>query len=87
MKEKFQKMGFRVGPHKSFQFAMIADRINFKIKSNIKHEIMGQLLIQPIDDLQQTINILLRETPSIKRVAVLPYATATIPQYSGENHE
>ena len=83
-KDKFQKMGFKVGPHKSFQFAMIADRVNFQIKSDIKTEIMDQLLIQPINDLQQTINVLLQETLSIKRIAVIPYATATIPQFPGD---
>jgi len=83
-KDKFQRMGFKVGPHKSFQFAMIADRIDFQIKSEIKPELMEQLLIPSIDDLQKTIDDLLKKKPTIKRIAVLPYATATIPQFSGE---
>jgi len=85
-KEKFEKQGFRVGPHKSYQFAMIADRIDFKIKSEIEPNVLTGLLIESMDDFGIGITEVLNTSPSISRIAILPYATATIPQYSGDEH-
>lgn len=82
-REKFIQHGFEVGPHKAFQFAAIADRINFQILSEIQPSIMKRLLIEQITDLQQRINDFLCESPYPPRIAIIPHATATIPQVKG----
>ncbi len=78
-KKKFLENGFVVGPHKAFQFATIAERVNFLIKSEIEHDIMKKLLIQPVSDLNRALQEILSKDDTIRRVAVVPYAMATIP--------
>ncbi len=79
-KVKFKANGFSVGPHKAFQFAAIAERIHFEIFSRIDPITMAQLKIKPILDLQQSIEFFLSRFTGVPRIAILPYATATIPQ-------
>ncbi len=85
-KEKLVSMGFRVGPHKAYQFAAIADRIQFAVKSTIPVEVMEQILISSIDDFDREIAKVVDIYPNC-RVAVVPFATATIPQMVGGTHE
>jgi len=80
---KFIHNGFEVGPHKAFQIAIINERINFQILSEIQPSIMSRLLIEQITDLQKRINDFLSESPYPPRIAILPHATATIPQLNG----
>jgi lactate racemase len=80
---KFIEKGFTVGPHKAFQFAAIAERINFAIKSEIEPSVMKKLLIQPIFDLDKTIENLINSNIHPLRIAIVPFATATIPQIRG----
>ncbi len=75
--------GFRVGPHKALQFALIANRINFKIKTEINDSLMKELQLLKVENLQETINQTIRSYTSPPRIAVVPYATATIPQLRG----
>ncbi len=77
---KLFKEGFRVGPHKSFQFGLIAQRINFQIKTDISNKMMEKLLLIKIDDFQESIYKVIDTFTSPPRVAIVPYATATIPQ-------
>lgn len=83
VREKLAKEGFIVGPHKALQFAIIAERINFQIKSDIDSAIMNRLLLTTIDDLQASVNEAIRTFAAPPRIAVLPFATATIPQFRG----
>ena len=79
----FTKKGFMIGPHKVIQFANIADRIKFQIKSEIDPILMKKVLIDPIDDFQTAINDSLKLVDPPLRIAIIPYATAIIPQFSG----
>jgi nickel-dependent lactate racemase len=79
-KIKFQTNGFSVGPHKAFQFATIAERIHFAVFCNIDPMTMDHLKIDPIFNLKQSIDAFLSQFHGVPRIAVLPYATATIPQ-------
>ncbi|PKO00676.1 MAG: hypothetical protein CVU42_02285 [Chloroflexi bacterium HGW-Chloroflexi-4] len=80
---KMVQSGFRVGPHKALQFALIANRINFKIKTEINDSLMKELQLLKVENLQETINQTIRSYTSPPRIAVVPYATATIPQLRG----
>lgn len=83
VRKELTKEGFVVGPHKALQFALIAERINFQIKSDIDLLIMKGLLLTTIDDLQTAVNVAIRTFATPPRIAVLPFATATIPQFRG----
>mgnify|MGYP000851701204 FL=1 len=81
-KEKLNSLGFRVGPHKAFQFAAIADRVHFAVKCSIPDEMMSHLLIKPIVDFNFEIQAFLNSRSSF-RIAIVPFATATIPIIDG----
>ena len=83
-REKFLNTGFSVGPHKALQFALIAERINFQLLSNIESKVLQKLLIMPVIDLDASIQKVLNSISYTPRIAVIPYATATIPQYRGD---
>jgi nickel-dependent lactate racemase len=81
----FLEKGFQVGPHKAFQVAKIASIVNFKLYSSIDSELLSNLLIEPISsDLQTEITKSISALPTDARIAVIPYATATIPEYLEE---
>jgi len=82
-RDKLLKTGFQVGPHKAFQFALIAERINFLIKTEIDPAIMQGLLLRTIDDMQTSVNQAIQSFAALPRVAIVPFATATIPQLRG----
>ena len=86
VREQFAQKGFTVGPHKAFQFAAIAERIKFKIKCEIDQTMMTRLLIPLIDNLQSAIDAEIKSFSHPPRVAVIPFATATIPQRKGAYH-
>lgn len=77
--EKFRSSSFEVGPHKAFQVAKIAQRICFKMLSSINDEILDSLMINPIHSLENEIVDYINQIGTKTRIAVLPYATATIP--------
>lgn len=79
----FSEKGFTVGPHKAFQFAAIDERIDFKIKSEIDPRLLSNLLISEANDFQNIINAEIKAQAHPPRIAVVPYATATIPQRRG----
>jgi lactate racemase len=78
--EKFRNSEFEVGPHKAFQVAKIASRIHFKLFTEIDLRILKDLLIEPIHSLDREIFELIHRLPKKACVAVLPYATSTIPR-------
>ncbi|MDP3450682.1 MAG: hypothetical protein Q8R87_08885 [Anaerolineaceae bacterium] len=82
--DKLITSGFRVGPHKAFQFALIASRINFQIETDISDSIMKELLLLKADNLQASIDKSISSFSTPPRIAVVPYATATIPQLRGD---
>ncbi len=82
-RDKLLKNGFEVGPHKAFQFALLAEKINFQIKTEIDESIMNGLLLTKIYDLQDAINRAICNCTTPPRIAIVPFATATIPKVSG----
>lgn len=80
---KFQKLGFRVGPHKAFQVARDAARVHIILVSQIPAEKVSGLLMVPAGNLDKAYKAaveLLSPVPEQSlRVAVLPRATNTIP--------
>jgi nickel-dependent lactate racemase len=81
--KKFREVGFSVGPHKAFQIARIAERVNIHLISNMPDDLSSHLLFSPssITNLEKKINSL-----SIsKTLAFMPYAVTTIPKLQEKN--
>lgn len=77
--KKFEVEGFRVGPHKAFQIARIASRVNkIILVSDMPDQLVKKCLLEPARDLQSAFLRAASLTP-VKRIAILPRATNTIP--------
>jgi nickel-dependent lactate racemase len=76
---KFNEQGFQVGPHKAYQIARDASRVNIILLSEIDPVKVRQLLLTPTLNANQTILDALKSLPEPCRIAVLPLAPITIP--------
>lgn len=89
---KFQSQGFRVGPHKAFQVARDASRVNIVLLSLLPKDLVKSLLMKPAVNLSEAtaiaFDLLAPTLPQDLRIAILPRATNTIPivENLGENH-
>lgn len=77
---KLNREGFRVGPHKSLQFAREQDRIRIIIVSNISPARLDRLLLESSETIESAFQKALAALPPSPRIAVMPRATNTIPQ-------
>jgi lactate racemase len=78
--ERFTSQPFRIGPHKAWQLARDMVRFHTLLVSDLSPEFVRSLLLAPAPGLQQALEMLHSYLPSHPRVAVMPYANATIPQ-------
>jgi nickel-dependent lactate racemase len=77
--KKFSNSNFSVGPHKAFQVAQIAAKVEIRLCSSIPPSLLNQILIEPIRELSFEINSIVQKLPKNSRIAILPFATQTIP--------
>jgi nickel-dependent lactate racemase len=77
--EKFQRQGFRVGPHKALQVALVGQRVRLMIVSEMPHALSKRFLLTPAVDLQSAYEAARMHLPENARVAVLPHATNILP--------
>ncbi len=76
---KFTREGFRVGPHKAFQIAQQAARSHIYLVSEMPKELTARFLLHPAESLQSAVDLALTKLPAKARIAVMPYATNTLP--------
>ncbi len=81
---KFKQLGFRVGPHKAFQIAREAARIHLMLLSEIPPQRVQKFLLQPVPTLQEGFHEALSLFAEQPRIALMPYATNTIPIIQGD---
>ncbi len=81
VEEKFKRMGFQVGPHKAFQLARQAANYSIYLFSAIPHGKVQQFLLNPVDEIENIVASCLKGMPENPRIAVIPYATNTLPHY------
>jgi len=81
VEEKFKKTGFQVGPHKAFQLARQASKFEIYLLSAIPQEKVRKFLLNPISNIPDTVNACLEKVPDNPRIAIIPYATNTLPNY------
>lgn len=79
---QFAQEGFRVGPHKAFQIARDAARLNVLLVSDLTASFVRQLLLEPAPNLQSAINQSLSNLPAAAKIAIIPKANVTIPLLS-----
>jgi len=77
--EAYQVEGFRIGPHKAFQFARDTIQTRLMFYSEMEDDLSQALLLNPVGDFQTAVDTALADLYPGDRVAVLPHATSTIP--------
>ncbi len=77
--ERFEREGFRIGPHKAFQIARDAARVRALLVSHMPSDFVRRLLLIPAGSLEEAIALVRDNLPSGPRVGVMPWANATIP--------
>jgi nickel-dependent lactate racemase len=77
--ERFEREGFRVGPHKAFQIARDAARAQVFLVSHMPPDLVRRLLLTPAGSLEAAIALARDSLPPRARVGVMPWANATIP--------
>jgi len=77
--ERFEREGFRVGPHKAFQIARDASRVRVLLVSQMSSDFVRRLLLTPVGSLRAAIALAQDSLPPRVRVGVMPWANATIP--------
>ncbi len=76
---KFNQEGFRVGPHKAFQIAQQAARSQIYLVSEMPKTLTARFLLHPAESLQSAVDQVIQQLPANARIAVMPYATNTLP--------
>lgn len=77
--QQFQAEGFRIGPHKAFQFARDTAQARLMFCSEMEDELAKALLLNPVKNLQIAVDQALADLKPSDRVGVLPRAASTIP--------
>lgn len=77
--ERFEREGFRIGPHKAFQIARDGSKVRLLFLSEMPPDFARSLLLDPIADLQQAIDGVLERLPPSARIGMMPRATSTVP--------
>lgn len=78
--ERFEREGFRVGPHKAFQIARDAARVRVRLLSEMPPAFVASLLLTPAPDIETALAAALADLPSQPRIGIMPWANATIPR-------
>jgi lactate racemase len=76
---RFSREGFRVGPHKAFQIARLAERVKFYLVSQLPDEQVRRWFITPVKTLNEGVSLATQEISPVNHMVVLPRATNTIP--------
>lgn len=79
IREKFERMGFRIGPHKAYQIVKIAEHLKIILVSAIPAGAISKYPIWPVSSLEEAIHLALDWLPPAPEIALLPKATQTIP--------
>ncbi len=77
--QRFASQGFQVGPHKAFQVARIASRVNVLVISEMADETVEKLLLTPVKEPQAAVEKAIAAVPEGGKIAILPYSVNTVP--------
>jgi nickel-dependent lactate racemase len=77
--QAFSAEGFHIGPHKAYQIARDASKVNFMFYSEMDMDFSKALLLNPVTDLQAALDAALTGLKPGQHVGFLPHASSTIP--------
>jgi nickel-dependent lactate racemase len=77
--ERFEHEPFQLGPHKAFQIARDANRVNTVLVSDMDAEHVRRLLLTPARDLSDAVCAALDRLSPDARIGIMPAANATVP--------
>jgi lactate racemase len=77
--ERFQREGFRIGPHKAFQIARDTAPRHVLMMTQMPPEFARKLLLVPCASLEAALATVLPKLTPTARIGVMPWANATIP--------
>jgi nickel-dependent lactate racemase len=77
--ERFQREGFRIGPHKAFQIARDAVPRRVLMVTEMPPDFVRKLLLAPFPSLDAALATALQSLPPAARIGIMPWANATIP--------
>jgi nickel-dependent lactate racemase len=84
--ERFQREGFRIGPHKAYQIARDAARVRVLFVTQMPSDLVRRLLLTPVGSPNEAVDVvsdgLALEGPVANRdlrVGLMSWANATIP--------
>ncbi|NPV85165.1 MAG: nickel-dependent lactate racemase [Anaerolineae bacterium] len=77
---KFEREGFKIGPHKAFQIARIASKKHILLISQLPPAMVRGWLMIPQADSHSAIQSAMQLLPNIAKIAIMPRATNTIPR-------
>jgi len=76
----FQSMDFEIGPHKAYQLAKQEQEHDIYLVSSMDPKDVECLKLKHRPDIQSVIDEVLLNAPEDTRIAILPYATHTMPK-------
>lgn len=77
---EFEAMQFEIGPHKAYLLAKQAIKHKIILVSNIDEELVRKMHLMPAKTLGQAYDLAMNAIPENPKIAVLPYATHTMPK-------
>ncbi|MEN4013177.1 MAG: nickel-dependent lactate racemase [Bellilinea sp.] len=77
--DQFSRSGFKIGPHKVYQVALQSMRNKIFLVSELAPDVVSRFFLIPVNDLSSGLQAALDNASANSRIAVLPFATATIP--------
>lgn len=77
--EKFERTGFRLGPHKAFQIARQVARNPILLVSEMSRSLVEKCLLTYAPDLETALEIAYNRVGTNPKIALLPYATHILP--------
>jgi len=81
--ERFEREGFRIGPHKAFQIARDAAPRRVLMVTEMAPDFVRKLLLAPYASLDAALAAALEGLAPTARIGVMPWANATIPTLGG----
>jgi nickel-dependent lactate racemase len=77
--KQYQAEGFRIGPHKAYQFARDTAQVRLMFCSEMDDRLARALLLNPVRDFQTAVDLALADLEPGERIAILPHATSAMP--------
>lgn len=76
---RYAAEGYRIGPHKAWQIARDATRVRLMFVSDMPQSLAQRLLLNPFPSIDAALAAALTNLRPGARIAVMPFANATIP--------